>query len=537
MPKKIVLFLILALGLSFRLYGLNWDQGHHLHPDERFLTMVGTAIEWPKSIAEYFNTRESPLNPRNKDFGFFVYGPLPIFLTKAISQVVGLHDYAHFNLVGRVLAVLADGGVIILLYLISKKIWPSLLYSLMVLPIQLSHFFAVDPFLNFFLVLVFYAALNWSPLFVGLFMGMALSSKITAALFLPIIGLVYIRRFKKFKKILLATSYLLLATAFSVRFFNPYSFIGLFHPNPEFISDINELNNLGGKHTWFPPGIQWINTKPLIFPAKNIFFWGLGVPMGITVLVAVLSYGYIVVRKFIRNIRRKTIWQPALTSQGRDRYDNITIYLIWIIFLFTYQGIQFSKNMRYFLPIYPFMALITGKWLSGKTGRLKAVITSNLLIYPLMFMAVYSQPHTRVKASAWIYENIPAGSTISCEHWDDCLPLPLEGKNSSRYQQITLPLYDRDTKDKWEKINQQLGRIDYIIISSSRLYGSIPTLPERYPQTTKFYRQLFSGELGYQKIAEISSYPSFFGIELNDDSSEESFTVYDHPKVIIFEKF
>ncbi len=534
MRKKLLLVLILAIGLSLRIYGLNWDQGHHLHPDERFLTMVGTAIDWPENIGEYFNTRKSPLNPRNNDFGFFVYGPLPIFLTKAVSQIFGFHDYAHFNLVGRVLAALADGGVIILLYLISKKVWPSLLYSLMVLPIQLSHFFAVDPFLNFFLVLSFYAALNLSPLFVGLFMGMALSCKITAVLFLPIIGLVFLKRYSgNFKKLLLFTVYLLLITSATARIFNPYSFVGLFQPNPEFIADIKELNSFGGKDTGYPPGIQWIKTKPLIFPAKNIFFWGLGVPLGIVTIIAIFSV--------ILSMTKEPpgILQPLKWLQN----DNMIVYLIWIFMLFIFQGVQFSKNMRYFLPVYPFMALIAGGWLASRSKKSKAIIISNLFIYPLMFMAIYSQPHSRVKASKWIYENIPAGSTISCEHWDDCLPLPLNGKNSSRYEQLTLELFGADTDRKWQKMNQQLEKIDYIILSSSRLYGSIPTVPERYPRTTRFYQQLFAGELSppsgqgtFKEVAEITSYPSFFGIELNDDPSEEAFTVYDHPKVIIFEK-
>lgn len=526
MRKKVIFIIVLALGLGLRLYGLNWDQGHHLHPDERFLTMVGTAIEWPKSIGEYFNTQESPLNPRNKDFAFFVYGPLPLFSTKAVSQIIGLYDYAHFNLVGRVLAALADAGVIILLYAISKKIWPSLLYSLMVLPIQLSHFFAVDPFLNFFLVLSFYAALNLSPVFVGLFMGMALSSKITAVLFFPIIGLIFLKRFKNIKKIFFVTCCMLLVTLLSARIFNPYSFVSFFRPNPKFIADIEELRSHGGKNTWFPPGIQWINTKPLVFPAKNIFFWGLGVPMGIIITIALLLDCSIVVRNLIKK-----------------KLNNRTIELIWILFLFTFQGVQFSKTMRYFLPIYPFLALVGGSWLFKQSRTIKAIITLNLLIYPLMFMSIYSQPHTRVKASRWMYKHIPPGSTISCEHWDDCLPLSIDQYNRAVYDKETLALFGKDREEKWQRINQQLEKIDYIILSSSRLYASIPTVPERYPKTTEFYRRLFSNELRppssqgtFKKVAEITSYPSLFGIEINDDPSEEAFTVYDHPKVLIFKK-
>jgi 4-amino-4-deoxy-L-arabinose transferase-like glycosyltransferase len=336
-----------------------------------------------------------------------------------------------------VLAALADGGVIILLYLISKKNWPSLLYSLMVLPIQLSHFFAVDPFLNFFLVLSFYAAYYWSPFLVGLFMGMALSCKITAVLFLPIIGLVFLKRFNKFKDILRAMSYLLLATALSARIFNPYSFVSFFWPNPRFIENIKSLKGSENPDTWFPPAVQWINTKPIIFPVKNIFFWGLGVPMGLVTILGIVN----AILNLFQNLKVKELIK-----------NNKLPIITWIFFLLIFQGIQFSKTMRYFLPIYPFLALVGGCWLSKQSKKIKTIIVPNLFIYPLMFMAIYSQPHTRVKASKWIYENISPGSTITCDHWDDCLPLSIGKNNHTLYKQETLKLYDRETQVKMKNL-------------------------------------------------------------------------------------
>ena len=53
----VLLFLaVLSLAAFFRLYGVNWDQNQHLHPDERFLTMVATGISWPKDIYKYLDT-------------------------------------------------------------------------------------------------------------------------------------------------------------------------------------------------------------------------------------------------------------------------------------------------------------------------------------------------------------------------------------------------------------------------------------------------------------------------------------------------
>jgi len=38
------LIAILLIGAYFRFVGIRWDDTFHLHPDERFLTMVETAI-------------------------------------------------------------------------------------------------------------------------------------------------------------------------------------------------------------------------------------------------------------------------------------------------------------------------------------------------------------------------------------------------------------------------------------------------------------------------------------------------------------
>src|SRR5205823_1076677 len=62
---------LLIVAATLRLQGVDWDQGQHLHPDERFLTMVETAIALPHSVGEYFDTAHSALNPGNHEYKFF----------------------------------------------------------------------------------------------------------------------------------------------------------------------------------------------------------------------------------------------------------------------------------------------------------------------------------------------------------------------------------------------------------------------------------------------------------------------------------
>src|SRR5262249_6085367 len=130
--------------------------------------------------------------------------------------------------------------------------------------------------------------------------------------------------------------------------------------------------------------------------------------------------------------------------------------------------------------------------------------------------------------------NVPAGSALLTENWDDQLPLPLPGEQP--YAIDRAELYDVDSSDKITKLVDQLTSSDYLIIASNRLTDSIPRIPEKYPATIAYYQMLFSGDLGYRLVQTFSSRPTILGISLHDDNAEESFTVADHPKVMIFQK-
>src|SRR3989304_3281875 len=86
--SKLFFVIILLIAAFFRFYGLNWDQNQHLHPDERFLTMVAGAMKWP---TDYLNTQTSTLNPHNIGYGFYVYGTFSGILVKFFSSLLTTH--------------------------------------------------------------------------------------------------------------------------------------------------------------------------------------------------------------------------------------------------------------------------------------------------------------------------------------------------------------------------------------------------------------------------------------------------------------
>lgn len=116
---SILLVAVLMAGMYLRTMNTNWDEGRHLHPDERFLSQVISVISPVDSVEAYFDTARSSLNPANRDFGFFVYGTLPVFIIRYVGEWTGQTGYDLNTLVGRQLSAGFDVLTILLVFLIG----------------------------------------------------------------------------------------------------------------------------------------------------------------------------------------------------------------------------------------------------------------------------------------------------------------------------------------------------------------------------------------------------------------------------------
>ena len=108
--------------------------------------------------------------------------------------------------------------------------------------------------------------------------------------------------------------------------------------------------------------------------------------------------------------------------------------------------------------------------------------------------------------------------------WDDGLPLRAEGYDAygGLYQgDLNLQIYWDDNAEKLQRFVQTLSQGDYIFMSSNRQWATVTRVPERYPLTTAYYRDLvgcpadkdviwcynvakpgmFEGQLGYKLVA------------------------------------
>ncbi|MBN1318536.1 MAG: hypothetical protein JXA42_23855, partial [Anaerolineales bacterium] len=149
------------------------------------------------------------------------------------------------------------------------------------------------------------------------------------------------------------------------------------------------------------------------------------------------------------------------------------------------------------------------------------------------------------------------GSQLAIETaWDDALPLRLDGYDpfGNLYQLLDLRLYEPDNDAKREEMIEVLDQADWIVISSNRSYDAMPRIPLRYPMTLDYYQALFDcpnqlikecayparapikGALGFDLAKTFESNPTLGPITFSDQEAEEAFTVYDHPKVLLFQK-
>ena len=157
-------------------------------------------------------------------------------------------------------------------------------------------------------------------------------------------------------------------------------------------------------------------------------------------------------------------------------------------------------------------------------------------------------------------EILLSGAAIANEgEWDDGLPLRIDGYDGYGgiyTSDLNFNMYWDDNPEKLERFTRILDQADYIVLSSNRQWGSLPRLPERFPMTTTYYRNLlgcppertidwcyrvakpgmFQGDLGFELVQVFQSDPSIGDLRLNDQFAEEAFTVYDHPKVMVFKK-
>lgn len=556
------LLLILLAGAFFRFTGINWDHNHHLHPDERFISMVDDRLAGGGGISGYFDSARSTWNPYNQGFGSFVYGTLPMLLARALGSLVGLRGYDATHLVGRALSGAFDLASVLLVYRIVRRfagrrtaLAGAGFLAFAPLAIQLSHFWTVDTFLTAFSAATLLAAVRIAQghcrpsdlAAAGIATGLAVSCKVTGlSLLLPIGAALAIGEWSKIaarpsipparvlpRALLRLTgqaALLLAAAAATVRVAFPYAFLGRsvlsFRLDPRWLKDLTGLASLTGSVAGFPPNFQWAG-RTILFPIRNIVLWGAGPFWSLFALAAL-------------------VWGVVCLLRGRRLA--LAPLVLHTLFLLAYHGLTMAKSMRYLYVIYPALAALAAIFLEALPARapspgvrrvvrmIPAAALAATFLCAVAFSSIYRRENSRIAATRWIYGHVPAGERFVNEVWDDGLPMPIPGYEPERYSGPQIGIVGPDNPRKVEEIVDALVHSEWIALTSNRAYGSLTRIPDVFPMSRAYYRALFENRLGYDRAADVTSYPSLGALEIPDDRAEEAFTVYDHPRVLLFRK-
>ena len=611
----IALAAIIIVALVLRLNGINWDAGYGYtpHPDERAILDHVNQLSFPDAgeLGVLFDRDASPWNP-----GWFPYGSFPLYLLKLVQTVVpGDHD---LRVLGRAVSALFDVGTVVFVYLLASRMYgwregvlAAVLVAFAVIHIQLSHFFATDTILAFTTIAALF--FMWrvatrgglaNSLIAGGIVGLGLATKVSQ---LPICFALVMAHFLYVlpvldsargirglrNRVVTAIGGLLVATGASIAVLilvQPYAFLDF----SVFWGDVIEQSEMVRRIRDYPYTRQYIDTVPYLYQVRQLATFGLGWPLGVVawagllysslrgmpirlgvvylafgwfIPLAILLYSSSFLAIGVASIIALVALSLTLLVRSRDSRCDLLL-LSWVVPYLLITGVFDVKFMRYLMPVTPILIIfgirmlidlrhrfaMKKAYLAHLANVIIAVVVLATIVYGISYTSIYQEPHTAVRMSEWINDNVDPGSVLLTEHWEEGIP------NLGKYQIRTLESYNPDGPLKLNDMATNLAEADFVVFFSNRLYGTITRLPERYPLTSAYYRRLFSGDIGYQLKNVETAYPTLFGISVADNTyrrpglptptgfdhlagdritfdlgfADESFSVYDHPMGLIF---
>lgn len=518
------------------------------------------------ALQQLLDANASPLNPRRlaPDGGrySYSYGSLLLYLLKAAGAATGVFSprlaaFEGIYLVGRAISAVADTVNVGAVFLVGRQLFgrragllAAALSAFTVLQIQYAHYYVAEPLMVMFLMLALYFVLRtaggasragWAA---GACLGLAVGTKPSAAAFVPaallIVAAGAARRttartavgsvLLKGRSVLTSLGTVAGALVLTWVLTEPYALL-----DPQtYLANIRTESNIQRGLLDYPYTRQYVGTVPGWYHWQQYVRWAAGIPLGVTATVAVVSALWIVIA------RRRTTYLTLLVW--------CLPYAASVLFLE-------AKWLRYLLPVMPVLTVLAADLLVRAAGALAlprvlpgrlrpvlrwlpaAAVLAGTALWAAAFTRVYATEHPWITASRWMQRNVPPTAAVAVEHWDRQLPVDVRGSTSPVYPTVSANLYDDLPPDeKLAQISGVLRQSDYIFIASQRLYGSIPRSPWRYAVATRYYELLLQQRLGFVKVAEFASAPTLGTLPVNEGGADESFSVYDHPPVLVFRK-
>lgn len=584
--KKYIFVLIAAVLLYTRFVGLDWGLPFPMHPDERNMADAVVRLTCDASIQSLADFKNC-YNPQ-----FFAYGQLPLYLAFVVIKiwqsgfaVIGEKVILNFPVATLGLRIVSATLSILLSYvmwktyaLLKDKIpeskglinisgaWFDLLALVLFIfqpyLIQYAHFGTTETILMLLYVSTVYFSLkyierpSWKWMAASAAMvGIAAATKVSGLIYgaVPFLALMYSLfrggYFSNAKQKL--SAFLRYSFTFGLVFTLSYI---LSSPHnvlswKDFIISMNYEIPVGNGSLLVFYTRQFIDTVPYLFQFTHVFPYALGLPV---LVLSILGF---------------------FVLPWRNPFVNI-LRFSWLIY-FIVTGSLFIKWSRFMAPIMPLMTLFAIFALvyicrnvnfEKKLARLCVGLVGCVLLIPgVAYLTIYSHEDVRFIASKVIADTIPAGTSIF-EEGGNTINIPVPTPNTPFvipfYKFEAVDAYDVTTDEDMLEIQSILDLADAVIIPSRRIFASrtclrpsdvefdiaeyllnknCENLTLMYPYHQSYYEQIFSKDSHFIQTAKISSYPriELFGkilIEFPDEFAEETWTVFDHPVIRIYER-
>lgn len=508
--KKLFFGILFVLVIFTRFIKLNWGNNFFFNPDEN--NMVNSILQMDKG---------------NLDPHFYAYGQFPLYITFFSTPKP---DFKTIALTLRFYSAIFSCLSLIIFYFIGNKLYKSQKLSLIFVIfliftpglIQIAHFGTTESILLFIfatnILLSFKIFDNFQIKYLiltSIISGIGLATKISSLILTTPIFLSFLFLF--FKKINFWKLFWNLLAFISLTFFigiifSPYNLIKF----PEFISAMKyEIGVANGQIPVFYTR-QFTNSLPYLFQLKKIFPYTNGLPIFILGLIGLC----LILKSLIINLSRNC-W-------GHKSSVHLLLTLFPTLIFFIYQGQLFAKWTRFMSPIFFVLPLVSIFFIKKIKSKILLYITIFISILPgIYFIKIYLFPDIRVQATNWINQNIDPNSKILSES-GNVVDIPLWGDvNTTNFDFYNF----EDNLDNQNKLNQLVNQSDFIFIPSRRIFKNQNN--PNFPQSQKYYQNLFSGKLNFNLIKTFSINNSLL---LNSENAEETWSVFDNPTIRIFSK-
>ena len=535
----IIWFIVIGILVYSRFINLDWGLPYPMHPDERNMVAAIQGLKCEFSIFNFqFSNLKECFNPH-----FFAYGQFPLYLGYLIAYFLKLEATISLRIISAIASII---NALILLKIIKSIIFNFQfsifnkfskfnfqLFSLIIIIfspffIQFSHFGTTESLLMLFYSLIVYLSMlmferrtTASVVWLALVSGLAVATKVSSIIFIivPLITILSsLRSWDRYKNLV---KFGMLTIIFVV-LFSPHNFINF----KDFISSMNYESNVALGRSLVFYTRQFFKTQPILFQFEKVFSYALGWPVFLMGLMGLIG------------------------ANWKDRKTNLLRFAFLIYFIPS--AIIYAKWSRFMTPVFPLILIFSVLFLLNLISKLNhkfwipafAGMTMLAIIPGVAYLSIYQNQDVRFQASKWIYKNVPNNSYILSET-ANVVDIPISNgtmEQSNNYNVISFNFYDLDeNKVLRSELNNHLIKADYIFIPSRRVFANHPA--ERYPILGEYYRYLFNGKLGYEKVAEFESFPKiclpFYNekcLSFNDENAEETWTVFDHPVIRIYKK-